>query len=516
MDCRTSTHNGHMFIKLENVLQEKRSGMQKELHNLESNILKEWQVLMSDASNMTTNFIELAKGVDKKLDERANEFHKKVDFILKNEKEQLKELTTTQFEILFQQEEMVAKGLEKIKHRIEECEDQLRNGDIESMLYYEERRKQYILPDISAVAPPIFIPSKFSNKALAEMFGKLTIPQTLHMPASPSQPSHTTEGETSPTTKVATKPTRTKSNAVTESTRTTTHSKRIPATPDEEQKSSNDKTATINHLKQLMSTPVILSEFKAGITLYSLACTGSDRAWVKADDVKLQQLDCRGSVKDTININVSFDDVVLSSQGDILLSDTDTKCIKRVGDAKKPTVLFKTQRTPTGLCCLKSGEIAVTFFDEGQVVIYSMSGKIIKMLEGFFRYPYRLAQSKISSDLYVIDKWNTDIKSSGKVQVLAISPFVKMRNAYTGGPEQRKPFYPCDLCADEIGHVLITDYKNDKVHILDKDGKFIKYLLTKEQGLESPFGICIDSEGNAWIGESKQFISKMRIVKYLQ
>ena len=57
IDCMTTSHIGHEFAKLETVLQEKRASMQKELNNLESNILKEWQDLMIEAKKMTSDFL---------------------------------------------------------------------------------------------------------------------------------------------------------------------------------------------------------------------------------------------------------------------------------------------------------------------------------------------------------------------------------------------------------------------------------------------------------------------------
>ena len=34
-----------------------------------------------------------------------------------------------------------------------------------------------------------------------------------------------------------------------------------------------------------------------------------------------------------------------------------------------------------------------------------------------------------------------------------------------------------------MGHILITDCKNHRVHILDQERRFIQYILTSQQGL---------------------------------
>ena len=43
IECVTTIHQSHKLIKLEDMLKEKRTMLQKELANLESGILKEWE-----------------------------------------------------------------------------------------------------------------------------------------------------------------------------------------------------------------------------------------------------------------------------------------------------------------------------------------------------------------------------------------------------------------------------------------------------------------------------------------
>ena len=218
----------------------------------------------------------------------------------------------------------------------------------------------------------------------------------------------------------------------------------------------------------------------------------------------LQLVEPHGSVKDTLHLDFDFVDIVLSPQGDILLSDTQSNSIKLISADKMVKKLFKLQWKPSGLCYLHSGDIAVTFRDEGRVVIYSMSGKVIKELDKkLFCEPIRVAQSKINNDLYISD-------FSGH-NVLALDKDYRVRYEYTGQSDKGS-FYPRGLCTDNAGHVLLTDWSNNRVHILDKEGKFLQYLLTGQKGLLEPYDIDVDSEGNAWVG--KWF--GVKVVKYLQ
>ena len=96
-------------------------------------------------------------------------------------------------------------------------------------------------------------------------------------------------------------------------------------------------------------------------------------------------------------------------------------------------------------------------------------------------------------------------------KVVALDKDYRVRYEYTG-QRDRETFSPRGLCTDNEGRVLITDVSNHRVHILDRDGHFRQFLLTKEQGLRLPWSIDVDREGNAWVGGG----GGMKVVKYLQ
>ena len=255
----------------------------------------------------------------------------------------------------------------------------------------------------------------------------------------------------------------------------------------------------------LIAKPSVQSQFDTKIGSTSVIFVGSGEAWMRTDDKTIQLVDRQGAVKDTIHTDFDFGDMVLSPQGDILLTDWGNKCIKAISSDKTIKTLFKLQWKPFGLCCLNSGNIAVTFRSEGRVVIYSASGKIIKELDKkLFRRPRYVAQSKVNSDLYISD--------SGADKVVSMDKDYRVRYEYTGQGDGGSRFSPRGLCTDKAGRVLITDWNNHTVHILNKDGQFQQFLLTGEQGLRLPWSIDVDREGNAWVGGG----GGMKVVKYLQ
>ena len=181
VDCVIKSHFGHEFNELENVLQEKRISLQKELLYLESNIPK-WKYQLIKARKVTSDFLDEVNGIDKELDGRAIECHKLVEEILAEYKKQVNAFKTSNLAILHEQEKLVSDGLEKAKQEIKECEYRLRSSDMESLLKYEvaDYYKKDILPTICCVSPPVLTQSLIDTKSVTEMFGQLNVREADH------------------------------------------------------------------------------------------------------------------------------------------------------------------------------------------------------------------------------------------------------------------------------------------------------------------------------------------------
>ena len=473
MECVISTHHAHSFTKLEDILQGKRASLQKELQDLETNSLTEWQNLLKKAKQTTADFSDQIDGIERELEERAKVLHKEVEMILENNKAQLREMKMSMLAILQEQEKRVSDGLEKVKERIRACEDKLRHGDKRSLFEHENTRDtNETLPGLSHVMPSAFTPSQIDTESLSEMFGILTIPRTTQGADSPSHspPSNISQHSKKSVMKEEAETTDEPAHSIGE----TTHA-------EDEKMSDSADAAPTEPLHQLMPESSVESQFEVKCHTLSFACVGAGQAWVRTASNSLQLRGRYGIVKDTIVTDFGFSGMFVSQQGDFLFADHKNTCIKSILRTKtffstKQTVktLFNTKWTPNSLYCLHSGDIAVTFLTAGRVLIYSTSGNIIKELGNeLLRHPFRVVQSKINDDLYISDKKDT-IDSVGKV--LALDKDYKVRFEYTG-QDNKKSFDPRGLCTDYVGNVLITDFYNDRVHILDKDGGFLKVLV---------------------------------------
>ena len=85
------------------------------------------------------------------------------------------------------------------------------------------------------------------------------------------------------------------------------------------------------------------------------------------------------------------------------------------------------------------------------------------------------------------------------------------RFSYTG---QGSGFRPNGICIDVLGHILVCDSVSENVHLLDQDGGFLSIILSPQQGIKYPRGVCVDDENNLYVEQYNT--NTVTVYKYLE
>nr|XP_022307957.1 uncharacterized protein LOC111113957 [Crassostrea virginica] len=105
--------------------------------------------------------------------------------------------------------------------------------------------------------------------------------------------------------------------------------------------------------------------------------------------------------------------------------------------------------------------------------------------------------------LFITENCNGDVVVSDSQQkaVVVTSREGVHRFSYTGPPSGSK-LRPFGICTDALTHILVCDGNTRKVHLLDRDGQFLSYLLTQNSpGIQnSPRSLSYDVSLRLWVG----------------
>ena len=114
---------------------------------------------------------------------------------------------------------------------------------------------------------------------------------------------------------------------------------------------------------------------------------------------------------------------------------------------------------------------------------------------------------------YITENINGDICTSdyNKHAVVLVNKSGQHRFFYTG---QGLRFFPWGICTDVLGHILVCDEASKSVHLLDQDGGLLSFILSEQQGINHPRGLCVDDENNLYVGQYGT--NTVTVYKYLQ
>ncbi|KAH3842473.1 E3 ubiquitin-protein ligase TRIM71-like [Dreissena polymorpha] len=227
---------------------------------------------------------------------------------------------------------------------------------------------------------------------------------------------------------------------------------------------------------------------------------------------------CRTHVKAGFEVG----DIFCASDESVMMSFPSQRKIKRMTANGQINDFANLPMYPAGLTQTESGDILVCAMEKlgesvrgpdskGAILRVNNFGRVEKFDKdrnaNLFTRPIRVAVNA-NKDI-IVSEW-----AKGNDHVVALTGDGKMKWKYHGPTtlELKDQFVPNAIACDKYCQVLIADSHNRAIHLVDRDGHFIKLLLTEKEGLGEPWSVAVDSENFLWVGDTE---GNIKVYKYM-
>nr|XP_034325696.1 uncharacterized protein LOC105347626 [Crassostrea gigas] len=263
-------------------------------------------------------------------------------------------------------------------------------------------------------------------------------------------------------------------------------------------------------VRTILEVPTVTSVIDTGFPadekfknrLHDMVVTDDNKVWIGGYSTELKLFDLQGHLHHTVNITRNGMYLCMYNKQVVY---SGAKTVKMISDTDNVVTMFTTRDwCPRGVTSAASGDLLVCLRkdDQSKVVRYSSTGTVLQEI----RYDSQ-CQPLYKEAAYITENVNRDIIVTDweKKAVIAVDRLGIFRYSYSGVTSST-------VTNDCVGHVYVTDFNGNKIHMLDRDGRFLRYIIP-EGGIKVPRGVCILGDGEMMVGESLTGIAKR--IKYL-
>ncbi|XP_056015754.1 E3 ubiquitin-protein ligase TRIM71-like [Ostrea edulis] len=467
--CVTSgKHKGHEISDILEKLSAKTESLQKDLEELETRIYPRYEGMASDVE---TEKVEIEKKYGKlatDADEQGEILHREITAIVNRRKSAIAEMKTKHLDALNKNTEEITQKMAELKQIMSDLKSILKSNDVSLTSTYKSRNSEFrTLPPKVRVTLPSFSPQKINKDQLNEMFGSLS-PLSIN----------TEHGDTMKSAEAVSSP----------------------------------------PVKPLLDEPRVTATIDTGYDrygLYSVSCPSEDEVWTRGYNKTVKLLNLQSKLLTSIQTKSGNwpTDIAVTRDGDLVYTDYKTKTINLIKNKQIQTVITLQGWRPLYVCCTAGNDLLVTMISDdvkqSKVVRYYGSTETQSIQFDDQGCPlYKSGDIK-----YLSENRNLDIcvADCGARAVVVVNQSGKLRFRYTGHPSNTKQsFDPVGITTDSQSHILTADCDNHRIHILDQDGQFLRYIHCD---LELPLGLCVDIRDNLFVAERNT--AKVKKIQYL-
>eukprot|EP00105_Crassostrea_gigas_P035460 XP_019919608.1 PREDICTED: tripartite motif-containing protein 72-like [Crassostrea gigas] len=462
LECVSSgEHLGHKQVELLKSLEAKKEVLQKDLQELEKLIYPKYQEIESNFPDLKADVKENSKKLTTAIGKHGSILHREIDTAINKLKSDVVEMESKHLVALNKHENEIKCICTEITQIIGYLKKLLNSNDVSFVSTYQSRNAEFRrLPPKLTVSLPIFTPHDIYREQIYQQIGSLS-----SLSIKTEKHGYTMESpgaESSP--------------------------------PD----------------KPLIDVPQIITEITTEYgesnynRLRNVSCLSDDEVWTAGDDNMMKLYNLHSKLVKSIQTKSGNRpiDIAVTQSGELVYTDLSDRTVNIVKNTQIQTVIRLQGWKPLHVCVTSSGNLIVMVTDdEKQAKVMRYSGSTEKQTIQYNDKGQPLYSSH-SYAKYISQNKNLDIcvADSESGAIVVVNQAGKLRFTYTGPPSTTKePFLPIGITTDSQSRILTADIKNHRIHILDQDGQFLRYIDNCH--LQYPWGLCVGTRDNLFMVE---------------
>lgn len=465
--CLTGNHKRHGAVDLEEICETTRSTVKEDLEELRK-FRKEYEKVVGESKEELAKYTEESDKERDSLKELGKQWHQMIDKVIDKVGKDMDEIIQSDTKCLQDNTEEIQSALQDVKDSIKANEDILQDDRFTRLLSYTSKNDAFrIIPSRPAIKTAKIVPVNVKEGDI--------IPKLIHFQRS-----------------IRTK---------------------LPGY-------SLNRTGDVSSIstKSLLPEPELIATVKTNCKQLKGICHNEDdRVWVYGTDEILREVDITGTVQNCITAisKNSQKDIAKNKMGEIVFSHLSDECVNIVREGKISKLLDLSGWIPFGVTFNADDDLMVCMrredYQESKVGIFSQ-GKLKKEIQ--FDETGKPLFSASRNNMYIKENANRDICVSdwNACAVIVLKSSGELRFRYTGNLSRSfKQFYPHGIVTDNYCRILVVDRKNDCLHVIDRNGKFLTYITCS---LQDPYVMSIDPDENLWVGEYDT--GCVKVIRYLE
>lgn len=465
--CLTGNHKRHGAVDLEKICETTRSTVKEDLEELRK-FRKEYEKVVGESKEELAKYIEESDKERDSLKELGKQWHQMIDKVIDKVGKDMDEIIQSDTKCLQDNTEEIQSALQDVKDSIKANEDILQDDRFTRLLSYASKNDAFrIIPSRPAIKTAKIVPVNVKEGDI--------IPKLIHFQRS-----------------IRTK---------------------LPGY-------SLNRTGDVSSIstKSLLPEPELIATVKTNCKQLKGICHNEDdRVWIYGTDEILREVDITGTVQNCITAisKNSQKDIAKNKMGEIVFSHLSDECVNIVREGKISKLLDLSGWIPFGVTFNADDDLMVCMrredYQESKVGIFSQ-GKLKKEIQ--FDETGKPLFSASRNNMYIKENANRDICVSdwNACAVIVLKSSGELRFRYTGNLSRSfKQFYPHGIVTDNYCRILVVDRKNDCLHVIDRNGKFLTYITCS---LQDPYVLSMDPDENVWVGEYDT--GCVKVIRYLE